>query len=245
LQSKRIMIEKLYTSGLIKNLDPRGTVPSPLSESFSPFQNILDQEINGATPLEKFVLDFLIKTIESLLVKNDQSGQWPSLSSIPLLKESSLQSPPVINNPVSKPVPQVSAGKPDRQEIDDIIQGAAEEYGVDPALIKAVISVESNGNPRAVSIDGAKGLMQLMPKTAAELGVTNPFDPAQNIMAGTRYLSRLLDRYEGNQKLALAAYNWGMGNVEKNLAAMPRETRNYIVRVEKHYQSYLNFSSTA
>ncbi len=105
--------------------------------------------------------------------------------------------------------------------------------------------MESNGNPKAVSPAGAQGLMQLMPRTAAELGVIDPFDPAQNIRAGTRYLSRLLDRYQGNQKLALAAYNWGMGNLEKNPSGLPKETRNYIVRVEKQYQSYLNSSSTA
>jgi len=239
------MIEKLYTSGLIRNLDPRSVVPPPLSESSSPFQNILDQENNASTSLEKIVLDFLIKTIESILAKNDQSGQWPSFPSIPFIKENSFQSPPVVNNPISKPVPQVSAGKPNGQEIDDIIQGAAEKYGMDPSLIKAIISVESNGNPRAISPAGAQGLMQLMPDTAAELGVNDSFDPAQNIMGGTKYLSSLLDRYEGNRKLALAAYNWGMGNLEKNPSALPKETRNYIVRVEKQFHTYLNSTSNA
>ncbi len=84
----------------------------------------------------------------------------------------------------------------------------------------------------AVSPAGAQGLMQLMPKTAAEMGVTDPFDPRQNILGGCRYLSRLLDRYQGNLRLALAAYNWGMGNLEKNPGALPRETRNYISQVE-------------
>jgi len=78
--------------------------------------------------------------------------------------------------------------------------------------------------------------MQLMPKTAAELGVTNPFDPAQNIMGGTSYLRTLLDRYRGDVRLALAAYNWGMGNLEKRPEAMPRETRDYIARVESQYR---------
>ena len=239
------MIEKLYTSGLIKNLDQRAAVPSPLSETFSSFQNILNQEKNASTSLEKVVLDFLIKTIESIMSKTDLSDHWCSFPSIPFLGEAPLRPQPALNKPLSEPGTVVSGGKLNGQEIDDVIQGAADQYGVEPALIKAVISVESNGDPRAISSAGAQGLMQLMPKTAAELGVTNPFDPAQNIMAGTRYLSRLIDRYQGNQKLALAAYNWGMGNLEKNPSALPKETRNYIARVENQYQAYLNSSSTA
>jgi soluble lytic murein transglycosylase-like protein len=115
---------------------------------------------------------------------------------------------------------------------------ASQRYSVDYNLVRAVIKAESNFNPKAVSRAGAKGLMQLMPKTAAELGVRDSFDPAQNITGGTRYLRRLLDRYQGDRKLALAAYNWGMGNVENRLEAMPRETRNYILKVEDLYQSY-------
>jgi len=80
--------------------------------------------------------------------------------------------------------------------------------------------------------------MQLMPGTASDLGVTNPFDPAQNIMGGTRYLRNLLDRYRGDVKLALAAYNWGMGNLEKRPESMPRETKNYISQVENFYRNY-------
>ena len=77
--------------------------------------------------------------------------------------------------------------------------------------------------------------MQLMPDTARELGVKNPFDPVENIMGGTRYLRGLLDRYQGDKRLALAAYNWGMGNVERNPEKLPRETANYISRVLRHY----------
>ena len=73
-----------------------------------------------------------------------------------------------------------------------------------------------------------------MPGTAAELGVTDPFDPAQNIMGGSRYMRQLLDRYQGNVRLALAAYNWGMGNLESRPNALPKETRNYIIRVEEY-----------
>ena len=80
--------------------------------------------------------------------------------------------------------------------------------------------------------------MQLMPKTAAEMGVSNSFDPAQNIMAGTRYLRQLLDRYQGDVRLALAAYNWGIGNLENQPGAMPKETKDYIATVESYYRSF-------
>jgi soluble lytic murein transglycosylase-like protein len=132
----------------------------------------------------------------------------------------------------------VSENLREKRDFDPIIEQAGQKYGVEPSLIKAVIQAESSGNPKAVSPAGAQGLMQLMPKTAAELGVYDPFNPAQNIMGGTRYLRQLLDRYQGDRKLALAAYNWGMGNVENHLKSMPRETCNYIVKVENYYRDY-------
>ncbi len=118
--------------------------------------------------------------------------------------------------------------------LDDIIDRAANRYGVDQELIRAVIRTESGFNPDAVSPVGAQGLMQLMPETAKDLGVDNPFDAEQNVMGGTRYLRQLMDRYEGDLDRTLAAYNWGMGNVERRgLEQMPRETRNYLAKVKK------------
>jgi len=120
-------------------------------------------------------------------------------------------------------------------DMEKLIQKAATAHGVDPGLIRSVIQVESNFNASARSPKGAMGLMQLMPATAKELGVNNPYDPEENIMGGARYLKQLLNRYDGNLSLALAAYNWGMGNLENRPSRMPEETKNYIKQVTKLY----------
>lgn len=122
--------------------------------------------------------------------------------------------------------------------IDEIVGKASRRYQIDPGLIKAVIKAESNFNPNAVSPAGARGLMQLMPATARGLGVSDSFNPEQNVMAGTRYLRQMLDRYDGNLESALAAYNWGPGNVDKRGSFLPRETRDYLVKVKSLYTDY-------
>jgi soluble lytic murein transglycosylase-like protein len=116
-----------------------------------------------------------------------------------------------------------------------IIDKASTTYGVDKSLISSVIQAESDFDANATSPKGAMGLMQLMPDTAKGLGVSNAYDPEQNVMAGTRYLKSLLNRYNGDVKLALAAYNWGMGNLERSTGNLPEETRNYIARIMKNY----------
>ena len=116
-----------------------------------------------------------------------------------------------------------------KEQFDPMIETAAAENNIDPKLVKAVIEQESGYNPNAVSKAGALGLMQLMPETARELGVKDPLNPTQNIRAGTKYLSSLLNRYQGNVALALSAYNAGPGNVEKYKGVPPfTETQNYV-----------------
>jgi soluble lytic murein transglycosylase-like protein len=121
----------------------------------------------------------------------------------------------------------VSAAK-----IDRFIDEAAARHHVDPNLVRALVQVESNFNPSAVSSKGAMGLMQLMPDTARKYDVSNPFDAAQNVEAGVRHLKGLLENFKGNVSLSLAAYNAGQGAVERNGGIPPyTETRNYVKRI--------------
>jgi soluble lytic murein transglycosylase-like protein len=123
-----------------------------------------------------------------------------------------------------------------QQEIDRAIDEAASRHHVDPNLVRALVKVESNFNPNAVSRKGAMGLMQLMPQTARQMKLTNPFNPEQNIDAGVRHLRDLLDTYRGDVRLSLAAYNAGMGAVARS-AGIPHyaETRNYVKRITEIY----------
>jgi len=123
-----------------------------------------------------------------------------------------------------------------QQEIDSAIDQAASRHKVDPSLVRAVIKVESNFNPNAVSRKGAMGLMQLMPQTARQLNVSNPFDPEQNVDAGVRQLKQLMENYGGDVKLTLAAYNAGPGAVARS-AGVPQyaETRQYVKRITQLY----------
>jgi len=120
---------------------------------------------------------------------------------------------------------------------DSHIQRAARAHQVDPMLIKAIIKTESNFNPDAVSAQGAQGLMQLMPGTARDLRVKDPFNAWQNVYGGTRYFRKLLDTYNGNIRLSLAAYNAGPGRVKTSIPCIP-ETVAYVSKVMRLYREY-------
>jgi len=124
----------------------------------------------------------------------------------------------------------------DRDGTDKMVREAAERHNVDPALVRAVIETESNWNPMAKSRKGAMGLMQLIPSTAIRFGVNDAFSPKQNVDAGVHYLKMLLERYNGNLDLALAAYNAGEGAVDRAHGVPAyRETRSYVQRVQDAY----------
>jgi len=125
------------------------------------------------------------------------------------------------------------------QDYDRLIDEAAAAHGVEFALVKAIIKAESGFNPRAVSHAGAMGLMQIMPANLTSFNLSDPFDPGQNIHAGTRYIKLLLDRYSEDLNMALAAYNAGPGVVDQYRGIPPyQETQKYIERVLSYYDRY-------
>lgn len=135
----------------------------------------------------------------------------------------------------------LQAAPPTPDEMEGMIDDASQSQGVDANLLKAVIKNESNFNPRAVSPVGAQGLMQLMPSTAAGLGVTNSFDAAQNIQGGAKYLKGLIQKYDQSVPKALAAYNAGPGAVDRYHGIPPyAETTHYVQKVMQSYQAYQN-----
>jgi soluble lytic murein transglycosylase-like protein len=128
------------------------------------------------------------------------------------------------------------SNKPIQSSYQRIIYSKADKYRIEPSLVSAVIKVESNWDAKAISHKGAMGLMQLMPSTAKEMNIKNPFDPEENIEGGTRYLRYLLDKFDGDINLALAAYNAGPGKIEKFRGIPPfKETKQYVKRILSIY----------
>lgn len=172
----------------------------------------------------------------SMFLCRDKSGtvHFTNVRNSPHCKSYSLST-----RSISFPASYTKSGGVNRSRYDSEIRRVARRYDVDPPLIKAIIHTESDFNHRAVSKSGAKGLMQLMPETARELRVRNPFDPRENIDGGTRYFRKMLDSFNGNLILSLAAYNAGPGQVMRS-GGVPRiaETRRYVNKVLRKYKFY-------
>ncbi|MEN6474812.1 MAG: lytic transglycosylase domain-containing protein [Syntrophaceae bacterium] len=191
-------------------------------------------------PLGNMRLQSLIELVELQMQRallkafhtTDQDELISPLAAMPLSGMDTIAAPPDASK-FEQSRPQ-SDNKTARADFSSSIDRASRTYGVDKDLIRSVIKAESDFDPQATSSKGAMGLMQLMPDTARDLGVSNAYDPEENIMAGTRYLKSLLDRYEGDVPRALAAYNWGMGNVERYPDRLPQETREYIARITQY-----------
>jgi soluble lytic murein transglycosylase-like protein len=139
--------------------------------------------------------------------------------------------------PAPAPAPTPAPSNSKSEAYDSIIEKYASDYHLDPSLIKSIIATESGFNPKAVSPKGARGLMQLMPATAEQLGVSNSFDPEQNIQAGVKHLRSLMDSFNDDISLSLAAYNAGETRVQR-LGKIPpiKETQNYVQSVTKLYE---------
>jgi hypothetical protein len=232
---------------VIQNIAGTGnTVPGRHGTDISAFTELLDAAKSKGRPVTTVQIDRekltilleLMKTQMNYAIMNTLSGaddegsvsagfEW--MNRIP-----DIQVPQQGESKIGRIAPVDRQAVP-REDIGAIIEKASLKFGVDRTLIESVIRAESGFDVSATSPKGAMGLMQLMPATAQELGVKNPYDPEENVMAGTRYLKNLLDRYHGNTPLALAAYNWGMGNLERSTGNLPEETRNYIAKIMKSY----------
>jgi hypothetical protein len=224
-------------------------------------KELLSADLNAVAVICLLFVAFMVITIQVLPFQAFQSEAQASLE----LEEMVEESGETIKLSSIKPTPAIShkpslkhsktkkefrisksrfdfppfKGKKGENAYHSIIHNASKKHDIEPALVKAVIMAESSYNPRAVSPKGAVGLMQLMPKTAESLGVANSFNPEQNVHAGTRYLKKLIDQFDGDIKLALAAYNAGLTQVKKHKGIPPfKDTIYYVHKVYHYYDFY-------
>ena len=181
------------------------------------------------------VIAIILATTHETQNRSYEQREIPTISKV----DNAQQSHKTPNTIQKKGSSSLNRGKETECLFQSIILQASSRYSVDPAIVKAIILAESGFNPRAVSKKGARGLMQLMPRTAEALGIEDSFHPEENINGGVKYFKKLLDRFDGDVRLALAAYNAGSRNVRKYQGVPPyKATRYYIRKVLKYYEHY-------
>ncbi len=179
-----------------------------------------------------------MQAIEKQFASMNNMGKTPDVDFQSILN-SKLNDVDSTNSPDKSFYPQNTAVNGTRADIENLIAKYSDKNGLDKDFVKALVRQESGFNPKATSKCGAMGLMQLMPGTAQGLGVTNAYDVEQNIAGGTKYLRSMIDRFGGNEQMALAAYNAGPNAVKKYNGIPPyRETQNYVKNVMSMYNNY-------
>lgn len=234
-----------YIDNTPKNNITTGQVNAPGDSTGADFGLVLDdaKKAEAAVAIDKLISQSNGGSVDMSLVQRffDQNGINIELCS------NTAQQPAAINNTAAYSVsPAINSGSVKLEasglscsaDLDAIFNEAASKYGVDAKFLKAIAKCESDFSTECTSRSGAMGIMQLMPQTAASLGVTNAYDPYQNIMGSARYISEKLTQYNGDKSLALAAYNAGSGNVAKYGGIPPfKETQNYVAKVMAYYNS--------
>ncbi len=266
LQNAAKEFESFVFNEMLKTM--RKTIPeSSLSEG-SPFSGGMGKDIftemfdvelskkvsnGGRNSISEMLTHQLSKLLEAEYKQDSEPGKLDALNSndrklIEINSKNFIETPrkmiPItptkepVNTTISHSSSRKKSNNPIIEKYGDLINQAAEAHNLDSALIASVIKAESNGDHKAVSHAGAKGLMQLIDSTASDLGVEHVFNPKENIMGGSRYLKKLYDKY-GDVKLALAAYNAGPGNVDKFGGIPPfKETENYVKKVMSNISEF-------